>query len=111
MVLAASLLVNRRRPPRIDGFDYVGAYAYFLTICTFQRRQWFSNRDCATDAIREFLQTNAHHGFEVLAYCLMPDHLHGLVEGQRADSDFLKCASLFKQHSGFNHARKYGGRL
>jgi hypothetical protein len=35
MPFAPARVVAKRRPPRIDGFDYLGPHAYFLTVCTF----------------------------------------------------------------------------
>src|SRR5512138_766374 len=31
------------RPPRIKGFDYLGAYRYFVTFCTLERRAVFTD--------------------------------------------------------------------
>ena len=41
----------------------------------------------------------------------MPDHLHAVVAGYRADSDFKKFAARFKQHSGYVHRRSTGSSL
>ncbi|MDP2950019.1 MAG: transposase [Chloroflexota bacterium] len=40
------------------------------------------------------------HGFAVLAYCFMPDHLHLLVEGG-AGSDVPQFMKDFKQRTGY----------
>ena len=74
--------------PRIPGFSYVGRHAYFLTICTSNRVQWFLVDDIAPAAIGQLLHFAVVYGFDVVAYCVMPDHLHGLIEGTRSDSDF-----------------------
>jgi len=44
-----------------------------------------------------------HFEFVVLAYCLMPDHLHALVEAQSEQSDFQAFVKRFKQTTGFRH--------
>lgn len=41
----------------------------------------------------------------------MPDHVHVLVEGTRADSDFLKWLDLFRQLSGYAEKRRSGAVL
>jgi REP element-mobilizing transposase RayT len=47
---------------------------------------------------------NANHfEFAVLAYCLMPDHLHTLVEARSERSDFQAFVKRFKQTTGFRH--------
>jgi putative transposase len=98
-------------PRRLQEFDYIGPQAYFLTICTDRRREAF--RDVAVVArVRGcFLRTADAYGFEITAYCFMPDHLHALVTAVRDDSDFKKFVAMFKQRSGFNHRRESGGHL
>jgi len=103
--------VGYRRPPRIDGFDYLGPYAYFLTICTFSRKPWFVNRDDVNAAMSHLLRTGKAYGFAIVAYCFMPDHLHALVEGARVDSDFVRWTAMFKQQSAFAHLIKRRRRL
>jgi REP element-mobilizing transposase RayT len=85
--------MTARRPPRIDGFDYTGPHAYFLTICTLNRAPWFSDQRRADEVMAELLRTTMAYGFGLIAYCLMPDHVHALAEGTCLDSDFLKCVA------------------
>ncbi len=47
----------------------------------------------------------------VLAYCLMPDHVHLVVQGTCADADLQAFVSSFKQRNGFDHAQTTEGRL
>jgi len=46
-------------------------------------------------------------GFEIPAYCFMPDHLHLLVEGQSDDSDLVKFVNLLKQRTSFVYRRHH----
>ena len=94
-----------KRPPRVARFDYVGLRAYFLTVCTFERARWFEDDECAKQVVSEFLRTADAYGFATVAYCLMPDHVHALVEATRQDSDFLKFVAMFKQRTAFAYAR------
>src|SRR5689334_12294982 len=98
------------RPRRLDDFDYVGPNAYFVTACTFNRVHWFAHAGCARDTSAQLLRTSSDYGFDVVAYCLMPDHLHALVAGNRADADFRRFTAMFKQRSAFAHAAKRKGR-
>ena len=59
----------------------------------------------------QFLRTASAYGFEIVAYCFMPDHMHALVAGDRPDSDFKKFVAMYKQRSGFAHRRTTGERL
>jgi putative transposase len=99
------------RAPRISGFDYIGPYAYFLTVCTFERNPWFADDDSARNATSHLLRTSYDYGFEAIAYCFMPDHLHALVTGVRPDSDFRRFVAMFKQRSAFDHIGRRSGRL
>jgi putative transposase len=99
------------RAPRLAGFDYRGCYVYFLTICTFERVRWFADSECAREATTQLLRTSKDYSFELTAYCFMPDHLHALLGGLRADSDFRRFAAMFKQRSGFDHLGRRAGRL
>jgi putative transposase len=51
------------------------------------------------------------HGFDVLVYCFMPDHLHALVEGRDDNSSFPAFVAAFKQRSAVDYATAHRGRL
>ena len=99
------------RPPRLSGFDYCGPYRYFLTFGTFQRRPHFRDPDVAALAMRHFRRTAQAEKFALLAYCLMPDHVHLLVQGTADDSDLQKFVKLAKQCSGQVYAGTSESRL
>ena len=96
------------RPRRITGFDYRGPYRYFLTFCTLDRREIFRDPRVARMTLLQFRRTARSEGFALLAYCLMPDHAHLLVEGRTASADFRKFAKRAKQSSGqvYAHGHK-----
>jgi putative transposase len=99
------------RPPRIDGFSYRGPYQYFLTFCADNRRLAFLDAAAASLVINHFLRTSAQWEFAVLAYCVMPDHVHLLVEGLSDNSDLRRFAKRLKQGSGQAYAHAFGTRL
>lgn len=99
------------RPPRLQGFDYRGPYRYLLTFCTFGRRRYLEIPDIAAMVTRQILRTSRHEGFAVLAYCLMPDHVHLLVEGRTLHADLRRFVKRVKQSSGQIFAATSGGRL
>jgi putative transposase len=49
----------------------------------------------------------AKNGFEVVAYCFMPDHLHLLVRAAE-NTDLVAFVRLFKQLSGYAYRRLTG---
>ena len=59
----------------------------------------------------QFRKTSKDEAFEILAYCIMPDHGHFLIEGLEDRPDFRRFCKLAKQRSGSAHARSHGGRL
>lgn len=94
------------RPPRIPGFEYRGPYRYFLTFCTKDRHEAFADHDVAAAAIAQFRRTAQKTEFALLAYCLMPDHVHLLVEGTTASADLHRFAARGKQTIGRAYARR-----
>ena len=99
------------RPPRIAGFDYRGPYRYFLTFSTFERRKTFLDSTAATLVLMQYRRTARASAFAILAYCLMPDHLHLLVEGTTAVADLRRFIKRAKQGAGQVYAHRAGGRL
>jgi len=99
------------RPPRIPGFDYLGLHQYFLTICASERQKVFRSGTTATVVIEQIRHTAHESGFAVLAYCVMPDHLHLLVEGRSASADLRRFIKRAKQRTGRSYSRTAGVRL
>src|SRR5437868_4364436 len=61
------------RPLRLHGFNYIGAYRYLITTCTYRRRNAFSDPRMATAVLSRFLPLARSYYLAVLAYCVMPD--------------------------------------
>jgi len=94
------------RPPRINGFSYLGAYRYFVTFCTLERRAVFTDIALGRLVILQFRRTCRREKFAILAYCVMPDHAHPLLEGMDAASDLAALIKSAKQSSGQRFAAK-----
>jgi REP element-mobilizing transposase RayT len=99
------------RPPRIRGFDYLGFYRYFLTICVLDRSDVFRHARVVESTMLQFRRTATCERFEFLAYCLMPDHVHFLVAGVSESSDFRAFAKMAKQRSGSAYKKASGRHL
>ena len=100
-----------RRVGRLPDFPYLGPHRYSLTFCTFERRHLFVDADVVQECVQEFLRAATSRRFDITAYCLMPDHVHMLVEGTADDSHLPSFASLAKQFSGYRLARRADKRL
>jgi putative transposase len=101
------------RPPRFPDFNYTGFNRYFLTICVDKRTPVFVDIELGQFVATQFLQLAAAFGFEVIAYCVMPDHLHILVAGQSENSELKPYMHRCKQATGYNwkHDRGHRTRL
>ena len=99
------------RPERLKSFDYIGPYAYFLTFCTDFRHAAFQSAERVELVRTQILRASADEGFALLAYCFMPDHLHLLAWGERADASCRAFIKRSKQFSGFYYQKAFGRRL
>jgi REP element-mobilizing transposase RayT len=61
--------------------------------------------------VRTFLTSAAEFEFDVLAYCVMPDHAHLLAQGLTASAALRPFVSAIKQRSGYEFSRQTGSRL
>jgi len=99
------------RRPRLRHFDYLGTYAYLITIATHGRKSYFSDRNTVQLILPVLEQTVRDKYFLLYAYCFMPDHLHVLLRGNDSKADLKKCITAFKQKSGFLFKRERGTKL
>jgi len=101
----------RTRRPRLQTFDYLGKYRYFLTFCTHDRGKLFVSHSVVEPARQQILEPASAHDFSIPAYVFMPDHAHLLVEGLAESSDMKAFVKLAKQNSGYHYKRDCGRRL
>lgn len=97
------------RPPRIKGFNFRGHYRYLITFCTHLRREILSDDIVAREILTQFRITASEEHFAIAAYCLMPDHVHLLVEGLTLQSDLRRFVRIGKQLSGYSYSKATGG--
>ena len=73
---------------------------YFLTLVTYDRRKLFYSpgvRQLLLDAINH---VGKYHPFIVVAYCILPDHLHFLWQMPEDDDNYsLRIAEIKKRFS------------
>jgi REP-associated tyrosine transposase len=101
----------RRKNIRLHATRYRGHAWFFITICCESRRYVFSDEKNAQSLI-ECLRVKAEkYRFGVHAFCVMPDHFHGLVEGVAPDSDLLLFVRNFKQASSREYSKGKGEPL
>jgi REP-associated tyrosine transposase len=98
-------------PGHLRTFDYTGLHRYFLTFCTNNRQQLFTDRTSVDLVLRQILRAADDEGFAIVAYCFMPNHLHLLIEAKSDSSNCLRFITRAKQFSGFYYSKAYGKRL
>lgn len=96
--------------PRLKDFNYVGAVAYHVVIVTRDRAPLLSG-DLAAATVNELHRVAEATRFDVLAFVLMPDHLHILVNGIADDSSLVRFVQRFKQRLGYRYKRDTGLHL
>ncbi len=113
----------KRKSPRLQGFDYNSVAAYFITICTQNRRCVLSHIvgtgvcDCPQVKLTKYGEIaekyikqldDFYNHISVESYVIMPNHIHILLfvkeSGQsrtpvptRANSAFSQFVSTFKR--------------
>jgi len=101
---------KRRSSPRMSSFDYIGPFAYSVTISTRRDHRAFVDSDTVSLCLTALADACTRHGFEILAYCFMPDHLHLLLQGSEGSS-LIEFMKRFKQLSSFRYKQRTGEGL
>jgi putative transposase len=93
-------------PPRAAGCTYRGPCRYFVTCCTNNRATSFADPLVAEWLCAEIRRFFERRAFVVLAYCVMPDHAHLLLEGIDETADVRETMRAWKQRTGFDWKRR-----
>jgi len=104
-------MLPERKTIRLGHSRYLGRNIYFLTFCCEGRKRVFENADRALWIVETLRKISEKEGFLVHAYCVMPDHVHVVVEGASDESDSGKFVKAFKQATAFHYKRDTGERL
>jgi len=104
-------LLPVRKNIRMPRLNYVGYQCYFVTLCTFGRQNIFSDSNHCRDLVALLTTECVSRRFSVLAYCVMPDHLHFLAKGLDPASNLLHLLKSFKIKSSRKYAAREGRTL
>ena len=96
---------------RLARKDYVGKGWFFITLCSANRSKLFTTARVCDWVLRCFRDNASSHFFAVHAYCLMPDHVHLLLEGREPSSDLLQVVRAIKLKTSMPFERKTGRPL
>ena len=104
-------VMEQRKRIRLPREDYLGGRACFVTLCCHNRYPFLrpASRAGAIVDLLEALSTRM--SFWVHAYCVMPDHVHLLLQGREAQCDLVRFLQRFKIQSAFEERKRSGKRL
>jgi REP-associated tyrosine transposase len=94
---------HHRRSTRLDGWDYRSPGYYFVTFCTFERRNLFENlnfRDIAVHALARIPEQKHAQHVVLDESMIMPNHGHVILDF----TDFPIQADLTKSVGVFENA-------
>ena len=81
---------------------FPGGY-YFFTVVTYKRKRIFSHEASRTLLRNAIKEAQRSYPFEVIAFCLLPDHLHCIWKLPKNDADFSKRWSFIKGYFSRNY--------
>ena len=105
----------QRKRLRLQDFDYSSSGAYFVTICTKNRKTLFApvvgaDSISARMVERTFLETiRQYNGIDSPIYVVMPNHFHAIITISRADMESAPTVSeiiqSFKRYSTVEYSK------
>jgi REP element-mobilizing transposase RayT len=79
---------GKSRSVRLKDFDYASPWVvYHLTLCAAERQNTFTSRSVNLLVIDALQNAAGLYGYDLIAYCLMPDHLHILAQAREQPKD------------------------
>jgi len=91
---------GKSRSVRLKGFDYTSPFSIYHTIIGAAEKQNIFVDPAINQQIVEILKNSVElYGYKLLSYCLMPDHLHILVQATESPKDLRNFVRGFKAFS------------
>lgn len=97
-----------RKTPRFSRLNYLGQAFYFVTFCCLHRTSIFLDAKRCEWMLDLLRSESSANSFNVLAYCLMPDHLHFLAEGLDSSNDLRHFVKSLKIKSSRQYSAQFG---
>ena len=76
---------------------FIKGGTYFFTIVTFNRQKIFSSAQTRLLFLKAIDHVRSYHPFAVVAYCLLPDHIHMIWHLPEGDADYSKRINAVKR--------------
>ena len=98
---------GKRRSTRLQSFDYTApGVVYHVILRAARRRHVFTKSDLNRSIVEVIKEACRLHGYRLIAYCLMPDHLHLLVQCGQERRNLAKFVGALKSYSSRVAGRK-----
>ena len=86
---------------------FAGGY-YFFTVLTYRRRKLFVDDGARRDLRDAWQKVQQKYPFEIIALCLLPEHVHCVWEMPEGDADFCTRWRLIKSNFTRSYLRRTG---
>jgi len=86
---------------------YVPGGLYFFTLVTYQRKKIFSSPLAQSLFLNAVNHVRSYHPFTVVAYCLLPDHIHLIWQLPEDDYEYSKRIGAIKRRFSINYRQCY----
>jgi putative transposase len=97
--------------PRLKSFSYRGLHRYLITLTTSSRLRYFAVAEDAGALASQIPPFFSARHFEVVAYCIMPDHVHLVLEGRSDDADLRETIRVWKQVTSYEWKQRTASPL
>lgn len=89
----------------------IEAGTYFFTLVTYQRQNIFLSPEARLLFLDAINYVKQYRIFELIAYCVLPDHIHLIISLPENDADFSTRLSLIKRRFTKQYTSRFGGLL
>ncbi|HPI67203.1 MAG TPA: transposase [bacterium] len=97
--------------PRLPHTEYIGQKRYFITINSFNRKNYFVDKKIISFIKPHLFESLKSYNFEVWIFLFMPDHLHLLLEAKDINCNLENFIKDFKQKSSYCFKKIFRQRL
>jgi putative transposase len=84
---------------------------YFFTIITYQRQKLFLKTETRSLLLESIQHVNKNHPFDIVAYCVLPDHVHFLWRMPEDDWNYSMRIGLIKRYFSKKYISQYGEKF
>jgi putative transposase len=84
---------------------------YFFTLVTYRRQELFISPEIRNLLMQTVNEVREFHPFEMIAYCVLPDHVHFIWQMPENENDYSMRIGLIKRRFTKKYIQKFGETL